>query len=86
MPHRHSAAADGLEAWDGMRCVDYLAGRPDIDAERLGICGQSGGGTQTAQLFAIDERLKAGALQCIVHGDAKDANMLFASDGGSAER
>ncbi|MAW59769.1 MAG: hypothetical protein CMJ94_02915, partial [Planctomycetes bacterium] len=56
----------GLEAWDGMRCVDYLAGRPDIDAERLGICGQSGGGTQTAQLFAIDERLKAAAPACYI--------------------
>lgn len=56
----------GLEAWDSMRCVDYLVSRDDIDAERLGVCGQSGGGTQTSQVFAIDTRLKAAAPACYI--------------------
>ena len=41
------------------------------------------GGPAPLAARALDERLKAGALQCIVHGDAKDANMLFASDGAA---
>ena len=56
----------GLEAWDGMRCVDYMVSREDIRADSLGVCGQSGGGTQTSQLFMIDERLKAAAPACYI--------------------
>ncbi|MCH2102186.1 MAG: hypothetical protein MK209_09725, partial [Planctomycetes bacterium] len=56
----------GLEAWDGMRCVDYLTSREDIRTDSLGVCGQSGGGTQTSQLFLLDDRIKAAAPACYI--------------------
>lgn len=56
----------GLHAFDAMRCLDALEADPRIDSERLGMCGQSGGGTQTAQLSAVDLRIKASAPACYI--------------------
>ena len=50
--------------WDGMRGVDYLRTRREIDSARIGVAGQSGGGTLSAYLFAMDLRLKAVASSC----------------------
>lgn len=47
--------------WDGIRAIDYLLTRKEVDPERLGVTGHSGGGTQSAYIFACDERIKAGA-------------------------
>ncbi len=47
--------------WDGIRAVDYLLGRSDVDPARIGITGRSGGGTQSAYIAAMDERIKAAA-------------------------
>ncbi len=47
--------------WDGIRAVDYLLARKEVDPERIGVTGQSGGGTQSSYIFAFDERIKAGA-------------------------
>ena len=47
--------------WDGIRAVDYLLSRKEVDPDRIGVTGQSGGGTQSAYIFAFDERIKAGA-------------------------
>ena len=44
--------------WDGMRGIDYLLSRPEVDGERIGVTGNSGGGTQTAYLTFLDERIK----------------------------
>lgn len=52
--------------WDAIRGLDYLAGRPDVDATRLGATGCSGGGTATAYLAALDARVKAAAIACYV--------------------
>lgn len=52
--------------WDGMRAVDYLETRKDIDSSKIGVMGQSGGGTLTAYLAALDERLKASCPSCFV--------------------
>jgi cephalosporin-C deacetylase-like acetyl esterase len=54
------------EVWDAMRCLDYLVARPDIDGERLGCMGNSGGGTQTAYLVALDDRIKAASPSCYI--------------------
>lgn len=50
--------------WDGMRGVDYMLTRPEIDARFLGVTGQSGGGTLSAYLWANDRRLKMAASSC----------------------
>jgi dienelactone hydrolase len=47
--------------WDGIRALDYLAGRDDVDPSRLGVTGRSGGGTQAAYIAALDERVAAAA-------------------------
>lgn len=47
-----------FEAWDGVRALDYLLSRPEIDAKRIGCCGHSGGGTQTMFLCAIEPRIQ----------------------------
>jgi dienelactone hydrolase len=48
----------GVECWNGVRALDYLAGRPDVDPERLGVTGISGGGAATFWIAAADERVK----------------------------
>lgn len=52
--------------WDGMRGLDYLASRDDIDPERLGCTGNSGGGLMTSYLVALDDRIKAAAPGCFI--------------------
>ncbi len=47
-----------FRAWDGIRGIDYLLTRAEVDADRLGCCGQSGGGTLTQFLAALDSRIK----------------------------
>ena len=45
-------------AWDGMRGIDYLQTRPEVDPDRIGVTGFSGGGTVTSYIGALDERVK----------------------------
>jgi cephalosporin-C deacetylase-like acetyl esterase len=52
--------------WDGMRSLDYLASRPEVDPKRLGCTGCSGGGTETSYLMALDERIVAAAPSCYI--------------------
>ena len=52
--------------WDGFRALDYLASRPDVDPARLGCTGNSGGGTMTAYLMALDDRIKVAAPSCYI--------------------
>jgi cephalosporin-C deacetylase-like acetyl esterase len=47
-----------FRAWDGIRGIDYLLTRADVDPERIGCCGQSGGGTLTQFLAALDSRIR----------------------------
>ena len=47
-----------FEVWDGIRALDYLLSRSEIDRERIGCCGHSGGGTQTMFLCALEPRIK----------------------------
>lgn len=52
--------------WDAMRGIDYLASRGDVDAGKIGAFGCSGGGTVTAYLAALDNRVKAAATACYI--------------------
>jgi cephalosporin-C deacetylase-like acetyl esterase len=52
--------------WDGIRSLDYLASRPEVDARRLGCTGCSGGGTLTSYLMALDDRIVAAAPSCYI--------------------
>ena len=54
--------ATGAMLWDAMRSLDVLAAHPQVDARRLASTGQSGGGTLTMILAAVDERLAAAAV------------------------
>ncbi len=59
-------SAAGYRVWDGIRSLDYLASRPEIDPARLGCTGNSGGGTETAYLMALDDRIVAAAPSCYI--------------------
>ena len=50
--------------WDSIRAVDYLLSRPEVDPNRIGAFGCSGGGTMTALLGALDARVHAIAVAC----------------------
>ncbi len=52
----YSAAA--AEAWNCIRALDYLQSRKDVDGERLGVTGRSGGGAYSWWIAALDERIK----------------------------
>lgn len=48
--------------WDGIRGLDYLASLPEVDAERIGVTGNSGGGTLTTYISMLDPRVKAASI------------------------
>jgi cephalosporin-C deacetylase-like acetyl esterase len=67
--------------WDAMRSLDYLAGRPDVDASRIGAAGCSGGGALTTFLGGLDPRLKVVIPACY----PASFQTLFATSGPDVE-
>ena len=56
--HSRGYTPAGVEAWNGVRGIDYLVSREDVDPERLAVTGISGGGAATFWVAAADERVK----------------------------
>ncbi|MGE5194790.1 MAG: alpha/beta hydrolase family protein, partial [Deltaproteobacteria bacterium] len=53
-------------AWDGIRALDYLLTRPEVDPKHVGITGNSGGGTMTTWLCGVEQRWGMAAPGCFV--------------------
>jgi len=68
--------------WDAMRALDYLVSRPEVDAERIGASGCSGGGTVTTYISALDPRVKVAAPACYINTFRE----VFAGPTGDAEQ
>jgi len=56
LTHKHPEAVQN-QTWNSIRLLDYLESMPEVDPNRFGITGASGGGTQTFLLAALDERI-----------------------------
>ena len=75
------------EIWDGMRAVDYLLTRSDVDSERISITGTSGGGTQTALIAALDPRIKVAVPSCYISAmPMRMGNRIFADPDSDPEQ
>jgi len=53
--------------WDGIRALDYLLSRPEVAVSRVGATGNSGGGTHTTYLSALDDRIQVAAPSCYIN-------------------
>src|SRR5690606_3029911 len=59
--HSRGYTSAGVECWNGVRAIDYLTSREDVDPQRIGVTGISGGGAATFWIAAADERVAAAA-------------------------
>lgn len=59
--HSRGYTSAGVECWNGVRGIDYLVSRDDVDPKRIGVTGISGGGAATFWVAAADERVAAAA-------------------------
>lgn len=67
--------------WDGIRGIDYLVSRKEVDPSRIGVHGLSGGGTQTAYISAMDDRVTAAAPACYLTTFSRLIESIGVQDG-----
>lgn len=58
---------EGLMVWESMRAIDYLVSHPQVDPQRIGMTGASGGGLNTLYTSAVDERIQVSVPVCYVN-------------------
>jgi dienelactone hydrolase len=68
--------------WDAKRALDYLLSRPEVESEKIGCTGCSGGGTLTTYISALDPRIKVAAPACYINS----WRQLFAGPTGDSEQ
>lgn len=66
--------------WDGIRALDYLLTRPEIDPQHIGVTGNSGGGTQTTWLCGLEPRFTMAAPACFVTTFRRNAENELPAD------
>jgi dienelactone hydrolase len=72
----------GMIVRDDLMALDYLASRPEVDAERIGVTGMSMGATRSWWLMALDDRLKTGVpICCLTRGRNLIENGLLKAHG-----
>ena len=71
-----------FRAWDGIRALDYLLTRAEVDPERIGCCGQSGGATLTQFLAALDNRIHVAVVS---EGNTENLAQVDVEPPGSAD-
>lgn len=69
------------ELWDNVRGLDYLESRPEVDKDRMGCFGFSGGGTQSTYCLAFDPRIKVAGVGGFFSQRRRSIEVLGASDG-----
>lgn len=75
------------EIWDGIRALDYLLTRPEVDADRIAITGTSGGGFQTSHIAALDERIGIAVPSCCISAlPMRMSNRIFADPDSDPEQ
>jgi pimeloyl-ACP methyl ester carboxylesterase len=75
------------QIWDGIRAVDYLLTRADVDAKRISITGTSGGGLQATYIAALDERIQVVMPSCYISAQPMRAyNRIFADPDSDPEQ
>ncbi|PYU86204.1 MAG: hypothetical protein DMG51_06505, partial [Acidobacteria bacterium] len=75
------------EIWDGIRAVDYLLTRPEVDSERISITGTSGGGFQATLIATLDERIKVAVPSCYISAlPMRMYNRIFADPDSDPEQ
>jgi len=77
--------------WDAQRALDYLVSLPEVEADKIGVTGCSGGGTLTTYISALDPRVKVAAPACYINtwhylfsgptGDSEQSFPFFLSSG-----
>src|SRR5262245_30956286 len=71
-----------FRVWDGIRGIDFLLTRAEVDPERIGCCGQSGGGTLTQFLAALDSRIRVAVVS---EGNTENLAHVDVEPPGSAD-
>lgn len=67
-------------AWDGIRALDYLLTRPEVDKKHIGVTGNSGGGTMTTWLCGVEHRWTMAAPSCFVTTFRRNAENELPAD------